>query len=365
MKILKIIESMSMEEGGPPEVARNLKNFFYGSNIKIHIFSYTKMNSLLFFYLLFSRKKKLKFFKFLKKFDIIHFHQLWSLKSMLIIYFAKKLSVKYIFISHGYLDGWSLNEKKYKKLIFIKFFLQKAITGAYGFFFSTIDEYNDAMQNITFNNFFVIPNGIDLQVYHKKKYQDKTRKKISFFGRVHKKKGIEILLDAIKLLPDHFFEKFYFEITGPGKPAYVDEIKNKIIDLDISNKVSLKKPILRDKKINYLNTADVFILPSFEEGDSIALKEAMAIGMPVLISKQCRLNIVEEASAGYVMETNKESILENLLKLLNSDLETMGNNARQLIVDKFDNIDCAKRLEKIYVDIYTCSKNSKDWINED
>ena len=66
------------------------------------------------------------------------------------------------------------------------------------------------------------------------------------------------------------------------------------------------------------------MLPSFEEGDSIALKEALSSYLPVIISKQCRLNIVEEFNAGLVIETNQKSLYEALIKLRTVNLVKMG-----------------------------------------
>ena len=60
---------------------------------------------------------------------------------------------------------------------------------------------------------------------------------------------------------------------------------------------------------------DVFILPSFEEGDSIALKEALGSYLPVVISSQCRLDIVEEYNAGIVVTTDKKSLYDGLINL--------------------------------------------------
>ena len=102
-------------------------------------------------------------------------------------------------------------------------------------------------------------------------------------------------------------------------------------------------------------------MPSFEEGDSIALKEAMALGLPVIISKQCRMNVIEEYKAGFLVETNSQDIKKTLLKLLNADLKQMGNNARNLIEKKYDNEECSRRLYDIYVDVLTGSYESKDW----
>ena len=115
MRILNVIQSMDITEGGPPEVVRNTRKYLKEDNFVVDTLSYKSLANFYFFFMFFSKKKRTKFKKFLKKFSVIHFHQLWSLKTMLIIHMAKKLSVKYIFISHGYLDNWSLNEKKYKK----------------------------------------------------------------------------------------------------------------------------------------------------------------------------------------------------------------------------------------------------------
>ena len=72
-------------------------------------------------------------------------------------------------------------------------------------------------------------------------------------------------------------------------------------------------------------------MPSYEEGDSIALKEALGSYMPVIISKQCRLDIVEKYNAGIVIDTNVESLVSALIALQNFDLKQMGKNARKLI----------------------------------
>ena len=120
--------------------------------------------------------------------------------------------------------------------------------------------------------------------------------------------------------------------------------------------VTYNKPVYREKKIPYLNKHDVFILPSFEEGDSIALKEALGSYLPVIISKQCRLDIVEKYNAGIVVETNEKDLYEALLKLRSLDLIYMANQARKLVEEEFDNDKCSNRLLDIYRDIYNGSQ---------
>ncbi len=195
----------------------------------------------------------------------------------------------------------------------------------------------------------------------KKKFLKK--KKIIYFGRIHEKKGIEILLKAIKELPKNYFEKYSFEITGPGETDYTSKINEMIKDYNIENYVKMLSPKKGKEKIDYLQDADVFVLPSYEEGDSIALKEAMSAKNAVIISEQCRLDLVEKENAGFIIRTEKESLKSALLKLNDHDLKIMGDNSKNIIKKYFDNDYCAKRVLKIYEDIHTGSFLSKDWIS--
>ena len=95
-----------------------------------------------------------------------------------------------------------------------------------------------------------------------------------------KKKGIEILLQAIKELPESFFEKYIFEITGPGESDYTLKINRMIKNFGIDNYVTMLLPKKGKEKIEYLLNADVFVLPSYEEGDLDCVKRSD-------VSKKC------------------------------------------------------------------------------
>ena len=273
-----------------------------------------------------------------------------------------KLLIKHFFVGHGYLDTWSINQRFIKKKAFIIFFLQKAFNSANAAFFSTREEYLEVTNNIKVHDPFIIPNGISLEKYKKRELIKKKNKKILFFGRIHPKKGLNLLIETIKDLPNDYFNEFTFEITGPGDKKNIDALINLIKNHSLEKKVNYNPPIYNEDKIKYLINNDVFILPSFEEGDSIALKEALGSYLPVIISKQCRLDIVEEYNAGIVIETNKKSLYEGLIKLKDKNLIEMGYQARKLIEEKFDNKICSSRLFQIYRDIYNGNKNSNDWI---
>ena len=174
---------------------------------------------------------------------------------------------------------------------------------------------------------------------------------------------MNLLLNVIKKLPHDYFDQFYFEITGPGSIKDINNLKQIIIDSFLEKRVKYNNPIYGNNKIKYLKNYDIFVLPSFEEGDSIALKEALGSYLPVIISKQCRLDIIGEYNAGIVVDTNEKSLYEALLKLKTSNILEMSYQARRLIEIEYDNENCSKRLKSIYFDLYNESQKSKDWIN--
>lgn len=362
MRILSVITNLRAERGGPPEVLRNQIQVINKKKKIINVFCLERISLFFLLRALFSISLKKKLNKFLKKYDVIHFHEIWSLKIILLCNFAKKISCKFMFVGHGHLDQWSLNQSIFKKKIFINFFLKEKFKAASALFFSNIEEFNDAKKNFKFQNVFIIPNGIDVKKFVKKNIQVQKKKKIIFFGRIHKKKGIEILINAIKLLPKNFFNDFEFEICGPGDQKYIKFILSKIKDSSLGDSLKFKNFVKREEKINYLSKASIFVLPSFEEGDSIALKEALALSIPVIISKQCRLSIVEKYDAGIVIELDENNLKESFVKISKKDLTEMGKNARKLIEDKFDNEFCSKRVLNIYEDINCGSKSSPDWV---
>tara|TARA_E500000178_G_C16960745_1_gene725891 strand:+ start:158 stop:1255 length:1098 start_codon:yes stop_codon:yes gene_type:complete len=365
VKILSVIHTLELYHGGPPEVLRNQISELNKNKKKISVFKLTSISYYYFIKCIFFKYYRHKFYKFLKKFDIIHFHEIWSFKVVLIVFFANKLLIKHFCVGHGYLDTWSINQKFIKKKLFVKFFLQSIYNSASASFFSTHDEYLEAKRNIKIYNPFIIPNGISLNKFNDRELKlKKYKKKILFFGRVHEKKGLEILIDSIKMLPKDFFEEFTFEITGPGKKEDINNLKSLINKNNLESKVNYNLPIENVDKVNYLKKHDIFILPSFEEGDSIALKEALASYLPVIISTQCRLDIVEEYNAGIVIKTEKKNLYEALIKLRSLDLIKMGNQARKLIVDKYDNKFCCERLKNIYFDIFNGLKTSEDWVKD-
>ncbi|MCC5828284.1 MAG: glycosyltransferase, partial [Phycisphaeraceae bacterium] len=108
--------------------------------------------------------------------------------------------------------------------------------------------------------------------------------------------------------------------------------------------------------------ATCFCLPSHQEGFSIAITEAVACGVPSVITEGCHFPEVQEANAGFVVPLDSKKVAEALLRIL-GDKElrlTMSNNGRTLIRQRFTWPIIAEQAVKAYQRFHPSLKFGSD-----
>jgi glycosyltransferase involved in cell wall biosynthesis len=352
MKILAVINKNADSEGGPVYLLKRQKLFFNSiANYNLRIFETDKISLIKILYFFFFNKKKI--IDILKNVDIIHFHVFWNLKNIFLAYIALDKKIPYFFSIHGHLDAWSVKRNFYLKKIFL-FLFKKIFLFSSGYQMSTYEEVLESKKFFNLKKIFILPNGVDVNLNSDhNNFDNKKKIKLIFFGRLHFKKGIEIFLESFNLLDQNEKSRFGITIVGPGKLHYIKKLKKKINILNLLKYVKILPAIYKtEQKINLLRKFSVFFLTSYEEADSIAIKEAMAFGLPVIISKQCRLPDVVKYNCGFVVNTSQESILKCLKKLCKiNNFSTMSINSIKLVKKKFDILKMNNSLLKIYSDI--------------
>lgn len=362
MKILALIQTKELSYGGPINLLK-LQKLNLKDKCQISIVPTDRINLWLLILLFFGLKKK----KFFFKFNIIHFHDIWNYKSIIIAHFLKKKSIPYLFSLHGLFDKWSLEQNFLIKKIIFFLFLKNIFSRNSCLQISTIEELKEAEISIKSKNFFLIPNGVDQKYFNN---NPKTLKKnivnFVFFGRIHKKKGIELLIESFRMLlndPMSRVISFHLNIIGPGHKSYINKIINLINKFKLYDRIKIFDAIYDETlKARYLKQQDIFVLASFEEADSVALKEALAIGLPVIISEQCRLEEVRKFDCGLIVKTDILNIFLSLKEILNKNFSNMSLNAINLINTKYDSKLINDDLYNIYIDIYHGTRFSKNWI---
>jgi glycosyltransferase involved in cell wall biosynthesis len=199
-------------------------------------------------------------------------------------------------------------------------------------------------------NVFVLPNSLDIIEAKKfiRDYPNDDPVRLLFFGRIVKDKGIEYILQALKVLKEmniHF--KFLMAGGGQDKDEYVVRF-TEILGQDFV----YRGIVSGDEKTELLKNCHVFLLPSKYEGLPVSLLECMSYALvPVVTSVGSIKNVVTDGYNGIIVGKNSyEDIYEAIMKLIkDKDLMVkLGNNAQQYIFKNFNPATYIEELNKIY-----------------
>jgi len=387
MRVLHIVHSLTAEAGGNAKAVADLTESLAYQGIKVSIFTtvnsqdrkedlfrpkdvnlHTFQRSFLarwWTYHVFGFRKTL--LKEAYNFDIIHIHDIWHYPNYVGYYASKKIGKPYIITTHGTLEPWALKYKGLKKRIYAALIQKRILKEASAIHAITDEEVKHIRDFGIDNNIVIIPNGInpeDFQILPsrlevEKLYPElKDKKIILFLGRIHPKKGLDILAKAFgKIARER--NDVYLLIVGPDNDGYQAEIEKMLKTEGVLNKAIFTGMLSGRKKLIALSGADLFVLPSYSEGFSMAILEAMISSLPVIITRQCNFPEIAETNAGIVIEPDVDQLSNSLMKLLDKPrlCEEMGANGQHLVMAKFTWDKIAKQMINLYKEILLTHKN--------
>jgi glycosyltransferase involved in cell wall biosynthesis len=197
-----------------------------------------------------------------------------------------------------------------------------------------------------------IPNGVDLQIF-KPRLQtlDNRPLHVLCVARLIERKGQHYLMEAVKKLTDLGIEVVLSLIgTGDSQKDY----ERKAMSLGIQSHVRFVGYVSREEISFYYNAAHVFVLPSYNEGMSLAVLEAMAAGLPVVVTRTGgTTELVEEGVNGFVFDWADVDSLTNYLRVLAADdtlLRNMGAASRSRAKDFSWEVIANRFLRLLYTD---------------
>ena len=300
--------------------------------------------------------------RMVKNFDIIHLHDFYTFHNVVVGFFANKYKVPFVITPHGALDPVRRKQKNILKEIYINLWGQRLLRDAERIIVTAQAEVEQCLLGETERDKIeVVPNGVTLSEFQGLYSREKIRKKyhlsrndkvIVFLGQIHRVKGLDLLVKVFSRLAKEN-SRVKLLIIGPDSgylPTLKDLIKRKKIP---RNKIVFTGLLTGKEKFSLLASGDIFVYPSYSEGFAVAILEAMAAGLPVLITDKCYFPEVAEKGTGIIVSPSEKEIYGALLKLLSDSQlrRKMGKNAQKLIRQKFVWPKIAKRLEKIYYQV--------------
>lgn len=167
-------------------------------------------------------------------------------------------------------------------------------------------------------NVDLIPNGVDLHVFQPSEtIRIDGSLHIVCVARLIERKGQHHLIDAVKKLTDAGVDVLLSLVgTGDSQKDY----ERQVCRLNIHNRVRFIGYVPREEINRYYNEADVFALPSYNEGMSLAVLEAMAAGLPVVVTRTGgTTELVDDGVNGFVFDWADVEALTNHLRVIAGD----------------------------------------------
>ncbi|HEY2329062.1 MAG TPA: glycosyltransferase [Verrucomicrobiae bacterium] len=308
--------------------------------------------------------------------DLCHTHGLWLYPSVAAKNYSRKKGRPYLISPHGMLDPWALKNSRWKKQIAYALFEKSHLRGARCLRALCASEASSIRQLGLKNGIAIIPNGIDLPKNPPTSPApwagniEPGKKVLLFLSRIHPKKGLVNLLKAWAKnqkpeVGSRNSAGWVLAIAGWDQGGHEAELKRLCAELQIpfadvrepatGNRqpatVLFLGPQFNGAKAACYHHCDAFILPSFSEGLPMVVLEAWANAKPVVMTPECNLPEGFQVGAAIKVETDEASMAAGLNELFCMTAEeraTMGNRARNLVVEKFTWPRVAGQVEEVY-----------------
>jgi len=294
------------------------------------------------------------------EFDVVHIHAIFSHACLAAAAACRKQGVPYVVRPLGTLDPWSMKQKPWRKSLFWQVAGKRMLQAAAAVHYTARAEQSAAEESLGVNHGKVIPLGVETDwsalTNHKEIVFDKlpglsSHPYVLVLSRLHPKKGLDVLVDAFRsLVEQKDFTHWRLVLAGEGPDEYVQTLKQKVSAHRAEELVLFPGWLEGDEKNAFLRGASLLALPSYQENFGLCVIEALAAGVPVLVSPHVNLaDEIEGAGAGWISRVEAGSIHETLTSAL-GDPAKLGRRGAlgRVFAERFDWPNVAGMLTQLY-----------------
>lgn len=265
-------------------------------------------------------------------FQIAHQHSLWSAASLATCRWRAMHQRPTVISPHGALEPWSLRRSVIRKKLARLAFEDRNLREASCLHATGTQEIASFRQFGLKNPIAYIPNGVadswidsagDASAFRSEQGIEDGRRVLLFLSRVTPKKGLPMLLEAISSLRGSH-ENWVLIVAGPDEFGHTQELIKLATDLGVSRQIQFVGPLYGKERRNAFAAAELFVLPTYSEGNPMAVLEALAVGVPVFTTKGCPSPFVEHLGAGWRTEVSSEGIASQLSDSLQESSEALA-----------------------------------------
>jgi glycosyltransferase involved in cell wall biosynthesis len=302
----------------------------------------------------------------IKNFDIVHLNDYRTLQNLWAHHYARKYAIPYVLQARGSLVN-IITKQRLKQLFDVMggYNLLRDASRLIAVAPLEVDLYKD--MGVSNNKIDIVPNGIDLAQFENLPKRGSFKQKhglmdnnqvILFLGRIHKRKGVDLLISAFAELIKEF-DKARLVIAGPDD-GYLPTLKSLTKELGLNDRVLFVGPLYGEEKLSAYVDADIYALMASYEIFGVTILEALSCETPVVVADDCGIADIIRNKAGLVVPHEKEPLTKALYSLLADDKmrQCFGRNGKALIWQNYSWGKIAEQMERVYKSVLAKSPDS-------
>lgn len=301
-------------------------------------------------------------------FDLVYVFSLYRFPSAAACWSARRAGVPYVVNPHGSLDPYLFRRRRWLKAVSELLVEWPNLNHAAAIHYTSQEEAELTRPLGLRSPPLIVPLGLPLEEYDPVPKGSEWRlpvpegsKVLLFFGRINFKKGLDLLVKAFAEIAARMPEVILV-LAGPDNEGYGTQVRQWLQEAGLDGRTLFTGMVLGEEKRAWLSQSDLFVLPSYTENFGIAVAEAMAMGLPVVISDKVNIwQEVEKARAGLVVPCDAGKLAQACLRLLQDPEESraMGARGRRLVEEQFSLERTTEMLETSFRRLVEGSKQQK------
>jgi glycosyltransferase involved in cell wall biosynthesis len=298
----------------------------------------------------------------IREFDVVHSLSLWTYMMHAATRACAIGGVPRIDSPRGGLMPWDFHHRHWKKRLYLGLGGRGQLNAAAGIHCTDAIEA-DAIKKLHLKPpTYVVPNALELGAFATPTPRGYLRTKLGltdatritlFLGRLAPKKGLDLSLQAFSRIVRQYKDAVYV-IAGPSEGDTERKAQALVAELGLGNRVRFIGEVRGNERLATLADADLFILTSRSENFGMAPAEAMAAGLPVLISDQTGICLsAQSAGAAKVTSLAVQDIAENWAQMLADPerLRAMGQRGKNFVQREYNPSAVAQHMITVYEDV--------------
>ena len=296
-----------------------------------------------------------------RQYDAVHIHAVFNHACVAAARACQKQQIPYVVRPLGTLDPWSMQQSPLRKKVFWQLVGRQMLNRASVVHYTAQAELRATESYLNLNRGLVIPLGVEVDQTTSETVplepiigDAASHPYVLVLSRLHEKKGLDVLIEAfLNLTNTSDLSDWRLIIAGEGEQAYISRLKQIVARRKAKGMVTFVGWLSGSQKQAVLDHASLLALPSFQENFGLCVVEALASGVPVLVSPQ--VNLAEEingAAAGWVSEVDVSALEGRLAESLgNEDERLRRSTAGRQFAQQFSWNKAAESLEQLYMSI--------------